>query len=218
MRWTCWAAAGGGLRAVTAEDVVEAGVGAVDRAGVLEEARFVVQREDQAVDLEQHLLFVDVGAQVAFLLGLQMARFMAACQVMHRAGQRVAHRARPVVELHRAADVDAARIDFDRGALHPVGEHGAQARQAARLLQRRVEHLFLEALVVLADHRDLQFLARAEVGEHARLAHLRDLGQRADGQAFQADLRGQAQRRVDDGGLGLLAFLQGPAFARVRAA
>jgi hypothetical protein len=47
------------------------------------------------------------------------------------------------------------------------------------------------------------------MGEHARLAHLGDFGQRADGQAFQADLRGQAQRRIDDGRLGLLALLQG---------
>ena len=47
------------------------------------------------------------------------------------------------------------------------------------------------------------------MGEHARLAHLRDFGQGADRQAFQADLRGQPERRVDDGGLGLLALLQG---------
>ena len=97
-------------------------------------------------------------------------------------------------------------------------EQRAQARQAARLLHGRVEDLFLETRVVFADHGDLQFLARAEMGEHARLAHLGDFGQGADGQAFQADLRGQAQRRIDDGGLGLLALLQGPAFARQRAA
>ena len=47
-----------------------------------------------------------------------------------------------------------------------------------------------------------------EVGEHAGLAHLHDLGQRADGQAFKTDLRGQAQRRIDDGGFGLLTLLQ----------
>ena len=85
-------------------------------------------------------------------------------------------------------------------------------------LQRRVEHLLLEALVVFAHHGDLQFLARAEVGEDARLAHLRDFGQRADRQAFQADLRGQAQGRVDDGRLGLLALLQGLALAGAGAA
>jgi hypothetical protein len=72
------------------------------------------------------------------------------------------------------------------------------------------EHFLLEAHVVFAHHRDLQFLARAEVGEHARLAHLGDLGHRADRQAFEPDLRGQCQRGIDDGGLGLLALLGGP--------
>ncbi|MCY1381823.1 hypothetical protein D9M69_697800 [compost metagenome] len=46
------------------------------------------------------------------------------------------------------------------------------------------------------------------MGEHARLAHLHDLGQRTDGQAFQADLRRQPEGGIDDGGLGLLTFLQ----------
>ena len=52
------------------------------------------------------------------------------------------------------------------------------------------------------------------MGEHARLAHLRDLGQRADGQALQPDLGGQAEGGVDDGGLGLLPLVQGTAFPR----
>ena len=72
--------------------------------------------------------------------------------------QRIAHRAGPVVELDRAADVDAARIDFDRHALHPVVEQRAQARQAARLRTAwREETPLFEAVVVLADHRDPQF-------------------------------------------------------------
>ena len=57
----------------------------------------------------------------------------------------------PVVELDRAADVDAARVDLDRHAPHPALEQRAQARQAARLAHRRAEHLFLELRVVLAD-------------------------------------------------------------------
>jgi hypothetical protein len=87
-------------------------------------------------------------------------------------------------------------------------EQRAQARQAARLAHGRVEHLLLEARVVLADHRDLQFLARAEVGEHAGLAHPVTSASAPMLKPFQPDLRGQAQRRVDDGGLGLLALVQ----------
>ena len=52
------------------------------------------------------------------------------------------------------------------------------SRQPARLEKRRHEDFLFEPVVVLADDRDLQFLARTEVGEDARLAHLRDFGQR----------------------------------------
>jgi len=45
------------------------------------------------------------------------------------------------------------------------------------------------------------------MGEHARLAHLRDLGHGADRQAFQANLLRQVERGVDDHGLGLLPLL-----------
>ncbi|MNT21235.1 hypothetical protein D3C72_1565680 [compost metagenome] len=165
-----------------------------------------MQREDQAVDLEPDLALVGVGAQVAFGLGLHDGAQHGGLPDADRLDQRVAHRARAVVEFGGAADVDAARVDLGRGALHPVGEHGAQARQAARRLQGGEEHLLLEAGVVLAHHGNLQFLARAEVGEDARLAHLGDLGHGADRQALEPDLRGQRQRGVDDDGLGLLAF------------
>jgi hypothetical protein len=87
-------------------------------------------------------------------------------------------------------------------------EQGAQARQAAGLLHGRLEHVAFEAGVVFAHHRHLQFVARAKVGKHARLAHAHDVGQRADGQAFEPDLRGHAQGSVNNGRLGLLALRQ----------
>ena len=43
----------------------------------------------------------------------------------------------PVVELDRAADVDAAGVDLGRDAAHPALEQRAQPRQPARLAQRR---------------------------------------------------------------------------------
>ena len=160
------------------------------------------------MDLEQHLLFMDVGAQVAFFLAGGQCALHGRVPCVDRTGQRVAHRAGAVVKLHRTADVDAPRVDLDRSALHPVGKHGPQPRQATRLAHRRVEHFLFKACVVLADHRNLQFLARAEVGEHAGLAHAGDLGQCANAQTFQADLGGQAQGRLDNGGLGLLTLVQ----------
>ena len=131
----------------------------------------------------------------------------------HRAGKAVAHRAGPVVKFDRTTDVDTARIDFHRGALHPVGKHGAHPRQATLGLQGGVKHLFLKTCVVLADNGDLQLFTRAKVGKYARLAHACDLGQRTNTQAFHTNLCGQTEGGLHDGGFGLLPFLQGAAFA-----
>jgi hypothetical protein len=76
-----------------------------------------------------------------------------------RAGQRVAHGAGAVIKLDSAADVDAARINFDAGALHPVGKQRTQAGQAAQAGHGGEEHLFLKPVVVLAHHGNLQFFA-----------------------------------------------------------
>ena len=46
------------------------------------------------------------------------------------------------------------------------------------------------------------------MGKHTRLAHARDFGQSANGEAFQTNLGGQAQGRIDDGGFGLTTFHQ----------
>jgi hypothetical protein len=92
--------------------------------------------------------------------------------------------------------------------LDPALEERAQAGQTAIFTQGGEEHLFLELGVVLPDDGDLQFFARAEVGEDARLAHLHDIGEGADRQALEPHVRGQAQGRLEDGGAGLLAFLQ----------
>jgi hypothetical protein len=65
--------------------------------------------------------------------------------------------------------------------------------------------------VVFPDDGNLQFLARAKVGEHPRLAHASHFRQRTNAQALQTDLRGQAQGRIDDGRLGLLPLEQATA-------
>jgi hypothetical protein len=98
---------------------------------------------------------------------------------------------------------------ISRGHLaHPVLDQGAQSRQAARLTHGRTEHLFLEPFVVLADDRDLQLFAGAEVGEDAGLAHAGDFGQGANRQALDAHLGSQAQGSVQDGSAGLLALVR----------
>ena len=182
----------------------EGGARTFDNARVAQEARVVVQRQNQPVHLEQHLLHLRVGTQMAFLQGDLDRASERLLPSLHHADQRVAHRPRAVVEFDRAADVDATRIDFHRNAPHPQVEQRAQPRQPARLLHRGVEHLLLEPRVVLAHHRNLQLLARAEMREHARLAHLRDVGDGADRQALESRAGGQAEGGVQDHGAGVL--------------
>ena len=136
----------------------------------------------------------------------------------HRGRQGVAHRATAVVELDRATDVDATRIDFVGGLHHPVVKHGLQSGHTTGFLHGRVKHLGFKSVVVFPNHGNLEFFAGAKVGKHARLAHARDFGQGANRQTFQTNLRGQAQRSIDDGCFGLTAFHEGSATAIVRRA
>ena len=68
----------------------------LDRAGVAQEACVVVQREDQAMHLEQHLRRVGVGIQVAFLAGHTDRAQQGVVPGLHHRDQGVAHWARPV--------------------------------------------------------------------------------------------------------------------------
>ena len=66
-----------------------------------------------------------------------------------------------------------------------------------------------EALAGGIEHRQLQVLARAEMGEDAALGHAHRLRQRADRQAFQSGRAGDAVGAVDDGLAGGGAFAGG---------
>ena len=192
--------------AVILDQALEAGLGAFDGAGRAQEAGVVVQGQDQAVHFVHQLLGVGVGAQVADLDRLLHAAQQRVLPGHYHRHQFIADRAGTVVVLDRAADVDAARGDFDRHALDPAREHGDQARQAARLLDAREEDFLFEAVVVELDHFELQVFARAEVREHAGLAHAHAVGQQADGQAFEAVAACEFQRHVQDRCPCLLAF------------
>ena len=68
---------------------------------------------------------------------------------LHHAHQLVADRAGPVVVLDRAADVDAAGVDFDRDALDPARQTCARSRGRPRgVAHAGIEHLLLEMMVV----------------------------------------------------------------------
>ena len=104
----------------------------------------------------------------------------------------------PVVELDRTADVDAAGIDLQRGTRRTQRSNSARRRGRPRgsfIAGKKTSSS--KTQVVFPDHRDLQFLARAEVGEDTRLAHLHHLGQRTDRQGLPAPCArpGRARRR-----------------------
>ena len=147
-------------------------------------------------DLEEQLQGIGVGAQMALLRSRGRSRARKRrLPGLHHAGERVAHWARAVVELHCAADVDAARIELDRHPPHPALE---EASAAGRDLFHRGKNTPPRSGGGTADDRDLQFLARAEVGEHAGLAHLHDFGEGADRQPSRpmCDARASAASRI----------------------
>ena len=117
-----------------ATHALEAGARALERAGDAQEARVVVQRQDQAVDLEQHLLRRRCrragGLRRSAMRIARSQRRVPGAAPSSTSASRTGPG--PVVELDRAADVDAARVDLDRDALHPAVEQRAQPRQAAR--------------------------------------------------------------------------------------
>ena len=166
-----------------------------------------MQGQNNGVYFKSDLLRLGIGPQMAgftcHLHGAVQSRHPG----LYRGRQRITHRPAAVVKLNRAADENTTRLQLDSDPLHPVGKQRTHPRQAARLGQCGSENFIFKTPVVLAHHRDLQLFARAEVRKNARLAHAHDLGHRANAQTLQPDLRGQAQRGVNDGGFGLLALV-----------
>ena len=66
--------------------------------------------------------------------------------------------------------------------------------------------LAVELRLAVLEHREQQVLARAEMGEQARLRHAGRIGQGADGQASRPSLLTMLQRLVEDRGARALAF------------
>jgi hypothetical protein len=88
----------------------------------------VVQGQDQAVQFKQHLVGSVPVCRCPACTASAMAHATARVPGLHHRSQRVTHRAGPVVELHRAADVDAARVELDR---HARTQRSNSARSAA---------------------------------------------------------------------------------------
>ncbi len=133
-------------------------------------------------------------------------RSKAACPRADHRQQLFADRARTVVILDGAADIDAARGDFHAHTFDPVGKHGAQARQATGLLHRRVKHFLLETMVVQLQHFNLQIFSRTKVREHTGLTHVHLIGEQTNGEAFKTVTACQVEGHIQDGRTGHFAF------------
>ena len=115
----------------------------------------------------------------------------------------------PVVELDRAADVDAARVDLDRDAPHPAVEQRAQARQAARLAHRR------DGTPLPRTWRGTRGRPRSAAPRASRSGRRRPTCSSASPRRARRStspsrpmLRRQRQRRVENRGAGLAALHQ----------
>ena len=119
--------------------------------------------------------------------------------VLLRRDEAIARGTGPIVELDASHDEDAAaRHEVLLRPGEPVVDERADARLAAGLLQRGGDDERDEALDRLVEDRDLEVLLGGEVGEEAALRHPHVLGELADGDALEADLRRERQRRAED--------------------
>ena len=163
-------------------------------------------------DLEQHLVFRHVPADLARCpLHCMMARFMAACQVSTEWAS--ASRTGPVavVELHGAADeMQPESISIEVRFIQLSNMARSRQCRAGRPWLERTP--LLKTLVVFADHRDLQPRASRN-GQTRPTCSCPSHRPARLWTTLQPDMRGQAQRGINDGRLGLLAFVHGPPFA-----
>jgi len=102
-------------------------------------------------------------------------------------------------QLRRGGHEGQPPAGWARLPCEPALEERAHAPLAAWRRQRRLDHLVDEAPRRQLEHLDLQVLFRLEVREEPALRELEILGQTANGQALEPDLRGQAERVDQDG-------------------
>ena len=115
-----------------------------------------------------------------------------------------------IVVFHRAADVDAARRHFLECAFPSSGSTSRAIAASRAVHASSGRTLRLRSDGGIPAHFHLQIFARAEMREHAALAHLHPFGQQADRQAFEPVAACQVQCRVENRDPRLFAFSHDP--------
>lgn len=180
------------------ENFVESRFGAATHIGfVTEQAHVMVDAQHQRENFKSDLLGIGVGLQLTPLHRVADATSYLLAPAALTVGHGLAQCAGPVIVFNGGGD-EKTRSTPLAVQFEPVGHHAAQAGQAAWLAQGRLQHLGHEALAGQLQNRQLQILAAAKVSENAALGHVEALGQLADRQAFETDLRGLLISRFQD--------------------
>jgi len=170
----------------------------------------MVVDEYRAHHFEHELSDVEIRAEVSLLDRHLHRAAQLALESREVIDDRVANGSEPVVELdggglHRAGVGQPA----PRRPVEPVLEQGTKPRQAAPGFEGGDENDLGKARRRRLDRGDLQFLTRAEVGEEPALREAGTLGQRTDGQRFEAAFAGLLEGRPEDGRARLFTFAHG---------
>ncbi len=162
-----------------------------------------VAGHDVGVQLERELGGVGVAAELSALL--RGSRLLLEEGEPTRPGlrDRIAHRARAVIELQGGRGQKAAAgEDLALEIGEPGVDHGAQSLEARRPPGRRCPDLLGEAVERRAQRGELKLFLRAEWADHAALAEAQLGGQAPDADRLETLGGAQLDRPVDDGGAG----------------
>ncbi len=175
--------------------------------GIVEQPKIEMKRKENAVELERELLGVEICLEVALVDGDPGRGGHGAHPVALGRRHRIAHRPGPVVVLPRRGDEGtAAGVDPPLFPDQPTLEHRPDPGLAARLAERRRDHVVEKAPAGGAEHLQLEVLLGVEVGEEPALGHLRRLGQPADAQPLEPDLADDRHRVLENAVSGFFAL------------
>src|SRR5580765_1765935 len=194
-------------RSMRLDQALERGLGAGERASVVEQTAVVMSGEHDAEQLEAELPGVGLRLEVPRIDRKADGLGDRPAQLALAGDEHIPYRPRAVVVFDRSREHYAAprRIfPFEPG--EPVGEQGAKARQPACFLQGRQEHALLKKALRLLESENLEVFLGTEVREQAAFGESKPRGERTDAQALESDLTGEGHRLVENHAASFFSF------------
>lgn len=191
------------------DDAVDHATRVLEGVRVAYESPVVMKTRGGGAQLEDELVHVEIGSQLAGVDGhLGRSRKKALLLALHL-DDKVSRRAGPIVELGRDRVEHAPAGETVFPLAHGQLEKGAKPCQASGLLEGWPNDGVDVAHPRFLEHLELKLLLRFEMGEEATLAHAGGRSERSDGQLLETDLAHQAEGFPDDGALGLFSLGHG---------